>query len=49
MCHILDKFKKNSWQGDVRAGKAITLFILNDDIDDIIKIVGFLRKFTAIN
>ena len=37
---ILDKSKNNNGQGVERSGKAITLFILNEDIDDVIKIVG---------
>ena len=42
---ILDKFeRKISGQGAVRAGKVITLFISNEEMDNIIKIVQSLEK-----
>ena len=42
---ILDKFeRKRSGQGVVRTGKWFTLFISNEDIDDIITIVESLEK-----
>ena len=39
---ILDKFERK--QGAVRAGKGFTLFISNEDMDDIIKIVESLEN-----
>ena len=42
---VLDKFdKKISGQGAVRGGKAFTLSISNEDMDDIIKIVESLKN-----
>ena len=42
---ILDKFqRKISGQGVVRAGKEFTLFISNEDMDDIIKLVESLEN-----
>ena len=42
---VLDKFeKKISEVGAVRAGKRFTLYIANEDMDDIIKIVESLEK-----
>ena len=42
---ILDKFeRKISGQGAVRAGKRFILFISNEDVDDIIKIVKPLEN-----
>ena len=40
----INKFKrKTSGKGAVRAGKGFTLFILNEDINDIIKIIKSLE------
>ena len=40
---ISNKFeRKISGEGVIRVGKRVTLFILNEDMDDIIKIVGSL-------
>ena len=45
LCLYLNKFeRKISEQGAVRAGKAFTLFVSNEDMDDIIKIVDSLEK-----
>ena len=45
LCLYLNKFeRKISEQGAVRAGKAFTLFVSNEDMDDIIKIVNSLEK-----
>ena len=42
---IVDKFeRKIGWQGYVTAGKGFTLFISNEDIDNIIKTVESLKK-----
>ena len=44
---VLNKFekkKKKTRQGTVRTGRGFILFISNDDIDDIIKIVESLEK-----
>ena len=44
-CLYLNKFeRKISEQGAVRAGKAFPLFVSNEDMDDIIKIVDSLEK-----
>ena len=39
-CSLLDIWKKSKWETSVRAGKGTTSFIANEDMDDIIKIVG---------
>ena len=36
--------RKMCWQGFVRAGKGITLHILNEDMDDTIKIIKSLEN-----
>ena len=42
---LLDQFeRKISGHGAVRAGKGFTLFALNEDMDDVIKIVESLEK-----
>ena len=42
---VLDKFeRKISGEGTVRAGKGFTLFISNEDLNNIIKIKGPLEK-----
>ena len=42
--NVINKFgRKISGKGAVRAGKGFTLFILNEDRDDIIKIVKSLE------
>ena len=42
---VLDKFeRKISGEGTVRAGKGFTLFISNEDLNDIIKIKEPLEK-----
>ena len=42
--NVINKFEgKISVKGAVRAGKAFTLFILNEDIIDIIKIIESLE------
>ena len=35
--------------GAVRSGKGFTLFISNEDMDDVAKIVESLKKITSIN
>ena len=37
-------WKKNKWKGTVRAGKIFTLFISNEDVNDIIKILKSLEN-----
>ena len=47
---ILDKFEgKIRRQGAVRVGKGFTLFIPNEDMDDVIKKGRVTRKFISIN
>ena len=41
---VLNKFEKKTRQGTVRTGRGFILFISNDNIDDIIKIVESLEK-----
>ena len=41
---VLDKFEKKTGQGAARAGRGFTLFISDEDMDDIIKIVESLEK-----
>ena len=48
--NVIDKLgRKIIGQGAGRAGKEMTLFISNEDVDDIIKIVGSLEKSGVIN
>ena len=47
---LLDIFeKKKPGQGAVRAWRGLTLFISNEDMDDIIKKVKSLEKIRSIN
>ena len=41
---VLDKFEKKTGQGEARAGRGFTLFISDEDMNDIIKIVESLEK-----
>ena len=41
--NAINKFeRKINWKGNVRAGKIFTLFISNEDMNDIIKIIKSL-------
>ena len=41
---VLDKFEKITRKGAVKAGRRLTLFISDENMDDIIKIVELLEK-----
>ena len=41
---VINKFKRKiSGRGDMRAGKEFTLFVLNEDMNDLIKIIKSLK------
>ena len=47
--NAINKFdRKISWKGAVRAGKAFKLFILNEDMNDIIQIIKLLENSSVL-